>query len=251
MTPETLPEPLRVARAPDQPIAPWWHTVAVLLLLVAWAVGSHAGVKTIFARPHWVTYLSGIMTQWMLLGTCVAGVYGRREFFARTLQQNARRWDFEILRGAILYLGMIVVFAFSGLLVAHTLRRAGFDSSRVHALVPTNAWELLLWAGVCVSAGFCEEHVFRGYLLRQAIAWGERLGVSRVAAMLLGAAATSALFGSLHLYEGLGGALLISVMGFVFCLVSQRLGNLRAVILAHFLQDFMAAAILMSRHAAK
>lgn len=248
MTPEML---TRESRAPDQPIAPWWHTVAVLLLLAAWATAGHAGMKATFGRAHWVTYISSIMTQWMLLGSCVAGVYGRREFFARTLRQNARRWPVEALRGVGLYLGMIFLFALSGVLVKHTARHPGFDSSRVHALAPSNGWELLLWTGVCISAGFCEEHVFRGYLLRQAIAWGERLGISRVAAMLLGAAATSALFGSLHLYEGLGGAMLISVMGFAFCLVSQRLGNLRVVILAHVLQDFMAAAILMSRHASK
>ncbi|SNT30647.1 hypothetical protein SAMN05421770_10777 [Granulicella rosea] len=254
MTPETLPYDAPIFAPPSHPtpdkrIAPWQHTVAVILLLVGWAVGGHATSRMMPGRAHWVTYLSSIMMQWMLLGTCVAGVYGRGEFFARTLRQNARRWDFEILRGIGLYFCLLLIFGTGGALLRRMAPRAGFDSTRVHAMMPTNHWELAMWAFVAFSAGFCEEHVFRGYLLRQAIAWGERLGAPRLVSMAVSAVATSVLFGSLHLYEGFGGAILITLLGIAFCAVSLKTGNLRVVIVAHFLQDFIAVIAMMSHHA--
>ena len=61
-------------------------------------------------------------------------------------------------------------------------------------------------------------------------------------------AATSLRFGSLHLYEGVGGAVLVAVLGAVFATVALLLGNLRAVIVAHFLQDFLGGLTYYSAH---
>jgi membrane protease YdiL (CAAX protease family) len=99
-----------------------------------------------------------------------------------------------------------------------------------------------------VVIGFCEEHVFRGYLLRQMIAWGASLGLSRRVAVGSAVVLTSVLFGSLHLYEGVRGAILIGVLGMMYAWVALRRGNLRAVIVAHVLQDFLTIALLMTWH---
>jgi uncharacterized protein len=124
-----------------------------------------------------------------------------------------------------------------------------FDSKTTRAIAPGTWIDLLLWLCVSCTAGFCEEHIFRGYLLTQAIAFAGRTGLSRMLSIVLSIIATSLIFGSLHLYEGTGGALIITVLGIVYSILALKFGNLRAVIAAHFLQDFCAGLFLFFFHA--
>jgi len=117
------------------------------------------------------------------------------------------------------------------------------------AIAPKTPLDLLLWIAVSFTAGFCEEHIFRGYLLTQAIALSDRAGMSRVLSLVVSIVLTSLIFGSLHLYEGTGGALIITALGVVYSALALKFGNLRAVIAAHFLQDFCAGVFLFFFHA--
>ncbi len=113
-------------------------------------------------------------------------------------------------------------------------------------MAPRNAREMLMWTAVSITARFCEEHLFRGYLLTQVNVWGRMLGAPRFFAAAFSVIATSALFGALHLYQGVGGAIMIGFLGVFYAVLALRLGNLRAVIVAHFLQDFVTAAMVFS-----
>jgi hypothetical protein len=130
-----------------------------------------------------------------------------------------------------------------------TRSRFHFDSKTVRAVAPRTPLDLLLWIVVSLTAGFCEEHIFRGYLLKQATVLAMRAGLPRLFAIVLSIAVTSLIFGSLHLYEGLGGALVIAGLGVIYSVIALQLGNLRAVIAAHFLQDFFAGLFLFLFHA--
>ena len=123
-----------------------------------------------------------------------------------------------------------------------------FDQQAVASLAPRTLPEMLLWIGLSFTAGFCEEHIFRGYLLSQALAVMRRLAAPAWLASTLSVLATSMLFGSLHLYEGVGGAVMIGLLGAVFATMTLVLGNLRAVIIAHFLQDFFGGLIFYIAH---
>ena len=131
---------------------------------------------------------------------------------------------------------------------ARTTSKFHFNSRTVLAIAPRTPLEVLLWLAISATAGFCEEHIFRGYLLQQALAFTRRAGLSSLLATTLSVIATSLIFGSLHLYEGLGGAALITVLGAVYAVVALKLGNLRAVIVAHFLQDAVAGFFLFAYH---
>jgi len=48
--------------------------------------------------------------------------------------------------------------------------------------------------------------------------------------------------------RGVGGVVLIACLGAMYAVVALRLGNLRAVIVAHVLQDFLAFVLIMTRH---
>ena len=108
------------------------------------------------------------------------------------------------------------------------------------AMAPHTALQLLVWFAVSLSAGLCEEIIFRGYLLQQLSAWTQRPVVS----IFLGAL----LFGSVHLYEGLGAILPLAALAVVFGFVVHHCkGDLRAVVVAHTLQDFIVALLLLAR----
>ena len=91
-----------------------------------------------------------------------------------------------------------------------------------------------------MTAGICEELIFRGYLLQQLTAWTGRPITSIVA--------TGALFGCLHVYEGLAAIVPLAALGMLFgFVVRQMKGDLRAVIVAHTLQDFLIALLALAR----
>ncbi|HEY4356365.1 MAG TPA: CPBP family intramembrane glutamic endopeptidase [Acidobacteriaceae bacterium] len=277
MDPENLTHPATPVPGEEQTtLAPWWHTAAIVIVVGAMATLAHFSQHAAASGAHVPVYLSQMMMIWLIVGSVVAGIYQRRLFFFRTLQRNRAPWWAELLRGAGIYFfivmafGVVMVIVSSALAVRqlHQERAAGqskatvsqgelqqdveaklhLDRKVVRAFAPQTGWQLLLWFGVSLTAGFCEEHIFRGYLLNQGIAWMARLDVPRWIGLAVPIAASSLLFGSLHVYEGIGGAVLIGFLGATYCVAALYFKNLRAVIVAHTLQDFLAGLALFLKH---
>ena len=84
------------------------------------------------------------------------------------------------------------------------------------------------FGGVSLTAGFCEEFLFRGYFIWALAPW---LG-------WWGAAALSLLiFASGHAYQGWNGALRTGIVGAIFTLVVAIFGSLWPAIALHALID--------------
>ena len=98
--------------------------------------------------------------------------------------------------------------------------------------VPSGVTEILLWVGLSISAGICEETVFRGYLQRQLAA----LSGSTVVAIL----GQAIVFGAAHGYEGVGSVVRIVVYGLATGILAQWRRNIRAGVLAHAAWDMLA-----------
>jgi membrane protease YdiL (CAAX protease family) len=231
-----------------RPIAPWWHTVLVVAQLVTLAVLGPRSMQGRVGMPHVVLYTAALMSTWMQLGVVVAGVYRRRRFFLHTLERRARSWWVEVQRGFALYLGTVLMLVFVTMLLHRAGMRPGFDNHVAMAMAPRSWVELLYWLVVSASVGFCEEHVFRGYLLQQMIRFGEVKGASSLLSSVVAVVLSAVLFGSLHLYEGVGGAVLITCLGVMYAVIALRCGNLRVVIVAHTMQDFLTFLLIMTRH---
>jgi membrane protease YdiL (CAAX protease family) len=92
-----------------------------------------------------------------------------------------------------------------------------------------NVFEVVLWVIASVSAGFCEEVAFRGYLQRQFRALTGNTGV----AVLLQAI----VFGYGHAYEGLAIAIANVIFGLLFGLVAWWRKSLRPGMVAHAWTD--------------
>jgi membrane protease YdiL (CAAX protease family) len=96
-------------------------------------------------------------------------------------------------------------------------------------LLPERGIELALWIALSVSAGICEETIFRGYLQRQFTA----LTKSAPAGILLSAAA----FGGVHAYQGFRMTILIALYGAMFGILAYWRGSVRPGMIAHAWQD--------------
>ena len=139
---------------------------------------------------------------------------------------------------AAIPLGLVVGFTIvTGVNIG--LRKAGVHSSDFTAFagIHDNLAEYLFW-GFAVAwgaAGIGEELIFRGFAMNalQRIAGPAARGATTVA--IVGQAL---LFGGMHLYQGLGGAVTTSVVGLVLGLVWLGSGrNLWAGIVTHGLID--------------
>jgi membrane protease YdiL (CAAX protease family) len=96
------------------------------------------------------------------------------------------------------------------------------------AVMPHARTELYWFGGVSLTAGFCEEFLFRGYFIWALAPW---LG-------WWGAAALSVLiFASGHAYQGWNGAVRTGIVGMLFTLVVAMSGSLWPAIVLHALLD--------------
>jgi membrane protease YdiL (CAAX protease family) len=98
-------------------------------------------------------------------------------------------------------------------------------AASIQTLLPRGAVETMLWIGVSVSAGICEELAFRGYFQRQFTA----LARSRWIALFVQAV----LFGVSHGYQGVEACAKIALFGLLFGALALWRGSLRPGMVAH------------------
>ncbi|HEV2131521.1 MAG TPA: CPBP family intramembrane glutamic endopeptidase [Longimicrobiaceae bacterium] len=96
-------------------------------------------------------------------------------------------------------------------------------------ILPRTVGEKVAFVGVSITAGVCEELVFRGFLIPAAsVAFGS-IGL----AVLL----SSAVFGLLHAYQGVIGIVRTGILGFLLVIPLLATGSLLPSILAHTALD--------------
>ena len=104
------------------------------------------------------------------------------------------------------------------------------EGRRTSALLgPHGGLEVVLWVLLSMSAGFCEEFVFRGYLQRQFTALTHRPA--------MGIALSAVIFGIGHAYQGWRSVVVIMIYGAMFGLLAHFSRSLRPGMIAHAWQD--------------
>jgi membrane protease YdiL (CAAX protease family) len=96
---------------------------------------------------------------------------------------------------------------------------------------PHGPIEIVLWIVLAISAGICEEIVFRGYLQRQLIALTRSTWA--------GVAGAAVVFGAGHVYQGWRAAAAIALYGALLGVASRRFRDLRPGIVAHAAEDII------------
>jgi uncharacterized protein len=92
-----------------------------------------------------------------------------------------------------------------------------------------------MWILLSVTAGICEETVFRGYLQRQFMALTKSVPIG----ILLSAVA----FGAAHSYQGLAGAARIGLQGALLGILANWRKSVRPGMIAHAWGDAFAGAL--------
>ena len=222
-------------------IAPWQHTGLVLVMLGLMATCG-ARYPPVFVLAHLSrngTYLCQMSLTWLLTAVTIAGLYHRRQFLAEAFGRERVRILRDVGGGFLIYLGgqgTAVVLALVLFVLHYPTQRNG----AAVALAPHAAAELPLWILISLTAGVCEEFVFRGYLQRQFLRW---FGRAWVAVGLSGL-----IFALMHIYEGSGAVIRIGGLGMFYGIVALRRGNLRQVMVAHFFQDALTGVLLFLHH---
>jgi membrane protease YdiL (CAAX protease family) len=99
-------------------------------------------------------------------------------------------------------------------------------------LFPRSAAEVAWYAALALTAGLCEEFLFRGFVMAALF----RAGLAAWAVVLL----SSAMFGVAHLYQGKGGAAGTGILGTIFALVRLVYQNLLPPVVWHAVLDLVA-----------
>jgi CAAX protease family protein len=218
-------------------VAPWWHTVAIVLLLAGTSVlGARAAHRGTAGTHHVGRYAFGICMEWGLLLLTWLGLRMKRVPFAELLGfgRGLQAWMEDLGAAAVFWIAAAIVLAAIGL----ALKAAGLSAPQktLMAIAPRTPVEVLLWMVLSLSAGFCEEFVFRGYFLRQFASVG--------ASVWLGVLCSSLLFGVSHGYEGAAGMIAITAYGAMFCVLVLARGSLRPGMIAHAWHDIFSGVML-------
>lgn len=144
---------------------------------------------------------------------------------------------FSVPQGWRLWVAVALVLllaAYTALAVLSLVREATARANlrqqigTVTGMMPRTQAELYGFVGVSLTAGFCEEFLFRGYFIWAFTPW---LGWWGAAALSL------ALFAGWHAYQGLNGVLRTAAVGAIYTLVLAICGSLWPGIVLHALVD--------------
>jgi membrane protease YdiL (CAAX protease family) len=236
-TPEALRSP-----QDSQAVAPAWHTAGVLLLLAALIASStrlHMVARAGHANDRVLGYMVVLTAEWLITAFIWFG-YRWRGLSARTLLGDMATGWRPILRD----LGLAIAFLIVANIILGILGRLmhATPNQSVRNLLPHTGLEVAIYLLLALTAGICEEVIYRGYLQRQFSVWTR----SVAAGIIL----QSVVFGVSHAYQGLGMVLTITVYGCLFGLLAYWRTSLRPGMIAHFIQDGVGG-LLMARYALK
>lgn len=209
-------------------IAPVWHTLIVLFALIglALAVARSATLPFVGAYGKGAGYVWIIVFEWVIVAFVYFGV-SRWGISLRELVGGNWARPVAILRDAAVSLVFLAIIFVVSQGLGNLLQAE--PNEAVRNLIPRSSTQVFLFLMLTVTAGFCEEVIYRGYLQRQFAA----LTQSAAGGIVLQALT----FGAGHTYQGWRFVLIISVIGTMFGLLARRYRSLRPGMVAHFLQD--------------
>jgi membrane protease YdiL (CAAX protease family) len=224
-----------------RPVAPWWHTGVLILLFAGVSfAGATRAKTTAITQHHLPHYLFSILFEWVAAGFTWWGIRMRRTPLSQLLGEQRRGWNgWKSDLGAAVIFWIMAAALLAG--IGAVLKLFHFQTSQkmLAGIAPQTPLEMLLWIVLSISAGICEEFIFRGYMLQQFASLTNRLWI--------GVALSSLLFGISHGYEGAAGMIAITAYGAMFCVLAMQRRSLRSGMMAHAWHDSFSGIALASR----
>ena len=210
--------------------------VLVLGLIGFWSFRGAVGADAIariasIGRPR--LYLRTIVFEWVLLGVVLIGLRLQGSS-AQTVLGRSWRSGKEVLRD----IGIAAAFWIVSTIVLSMISLHPHDAPPnplVQAMLPQGFFESVIWIALSITAGICEEAVYRGYLQRQLTA------MTRSASLGIGLSALA--FAFAHSYKGVSGAAGIFVDGLMLGSLAYWRKTVRPGMIAHAFTDSFAGVI--------
>jgi membrane protease YdiL (CAAX protease family) len=192
-----------------------------------------AGGGLVESHAHVIpVYVSVTVLNWLLALYVVKGIR-KQGGTVRSLIGG----DWGNARTILRDLGIAGLFWGVFVLVAWAIRSSlaeGHEKS-MDILLPRTGLEIAVWIATSLSAGFCEELVFRGYVQRQLLAWSRSVWAAVVGQGLV--------FGVMHAYQGWNSVVTISILGMLFGGLAAWRRTLRVGMVAHAWQDVWSGSL--------
>ena len=221
-------EILAVSNSKKEPIAPWWHTVLVLVPLAAGsAVSAHQHTLEHVSLPGVSSRLSAYFTvmveEWFVVLLIWLALRHRGLSMGEIVSGNWFKPS-AFLKDLGLAVGFLLVAVPLEAIASRLLGSSGGEIS----FLPGSWWEATVWIFLSATAGFAEELIFRGYLTRQIHAWTGNLALAITIQGLL--------FGLAHGYYSTS-MIVIALYGWLIAIMAWCRNSLRPGMLAHGLED--------------
>jgi membrane protease YdiL (CAAX protease family) len=202
-------------------------TAVLLAPLPALISAQHRLVPDPEALPRIPVYASSIISLWVmaLITTLVARAAG---YTRAELGIEATGWLSGVgWAAAAVAAGMLVVFGAYKLDIGRT--------AILDAVIPRTAPEKRVFAGLSITAGICEELVFRGFLILTLTAASGSTTLAVVVSTIV--------FGWMHTYQGVQGAIGAAILGGILAVPVIVTGSILPSIVAHAAIDVLAGIV--------
>ncbi|MEJ2614417.1 MAG: type II CAAX endopeptidase family protein [Ignavibacteriaceae bacterium] len=214
------------------------HTVIMLLILISFSISglisNTSSDNTISSNFKIILYSATAVGEWALLYYMWIGIKKTKKISLKNLIAGKYNVEFglnDILKGfAFWIIAGIILYLVKYLLGLPLI------SNTNHNLLPQNYLEYTLFFILSLSAGFCEEIIYRGYFQKQ---FSSIFKNKWIAILLQGF-----LFGFSHGYQGIKYMVLISVFGVLLGLLAAYVKNLKPGMIAHSWENIFSGIIL-------
>lgn len=179
-------------------------------------------------------YERTMLSQWLMFAFVLLGVWLAGSPLTSVLGERWRSAR-QVLRDAAIGIGFSIL---STILLSGLTQHLGGrgPDSMVRLMLPHGAVEMTLWIALSLTAGICEETLYRGYLQRQFMA----LTSSAPLGILLAAVA----FGASHSYQGFTQAVVITLDGALLGALAYWRRSVRPGMIAHAWKDALAPLLM-------
>ena len=241
----TPPDAAPMATPEKKLLAPAWHTVVIVVILLsnsyltARFMSAQRAAHAASTGPRIADYLLTIGLELFLLFLVWVGLRMKKNTLRELI---GGKWnspeDFLIDVAIALGFWIVAVLILAGLAYALgqvSPAQINDMKERLAGLLPQSGAELTMFVLLSTIAGFVEEIIFRGYLQQQIGALAGNIYVGLIVSAVI--------FGAGHGYEGVRNMIRIVVFGALFGLLALWRKSLRPGMMAHACQDSLAGAL--------
>lgn len=213
-------------------------TFFLLIIFIGYPVWDHFYMKKVNNNlvHKWRMYGEIVITQWIMvvifLAYWLATKHSLNSLF--TLKNPLISIETEDFLAIGLGFGIVIIILILTFYFSERIRNRLADAladESIQFLIPKTLRERLLFLIVAITAGICEEIIFRGVVLYYLTHIPFDLSIVTIGII------SSVLFGIVHLYQGWKGVLQTAYLGAVFFILYVGTGSLWVPIVLHFIID--------------